>query len=337
MATGSSQRGLVRAFKRWWPWLAGAAIVAIVAARIPVDAFRAALTKGPHATLAIVDLAITVTVLFTDSLSTWIGLIAARMRRPLRDVFLVRGATYLLFLLNYAVGQGGFGYYLYRTGTPPLRATGVTLFLIGTNLAMLLLCTTAAFSVHGFGAENATMWWTLVAGCIAFGVYLVVIALRWNVLARRELLAPLFDAGLRGHALALAGRLPHITVIVIGHWWAMVAWGIPVPFWTGIMLLPGVVIASVLPISPAGLGTAQAALVYFFQAYAVGATADDRAANMFAFGIVHFVYGVLASLLVGLVCAPLAKRISALATPADGTAAPHPPDPRSTESTASDR
>jgi uncharacterized membrane protein YbhN (UPF0104 family) len=76
--------------------------------------------------------------------------------------------------------------------------------------------------------------------------------------------------------------------------------------------MPAVVIASVLPISPAGLGTTQAAFVFFFGSYAAGATSDERTAAVLAFAIVHFVYGVLASLAVGFACLPFAKRSRAI-------------------------
>jgi len=132
----------------------------------------------------------------------------------------------------------------------------------------------------------------------------VVIAAAPSALARRPLLAPLFDAGIRGHALAMLGRLPHVSVMVLGHWAAMRAWGIPVPLGLGVTIMPLVVIASVLPISPAGLGTTQAALVYFLQDHAAKSV-------VLAFGVVHFVYGIAASLLVGLVCAPFARRVHA--------------------------
>ena len=297
--------GLVR---RLWPWLVGLAILAVVATRIPFDAFVGELGSGPHLVLAAVDLLVVSCVLVSDSASTWVGLVALRMRRPLREVLAVRGATYLLFLVNYALGQGGFGYYLHRTGIPALRSAGATLFLIGTNLATLLIVTTIAWWVYGPEADLRT-WYTLLAGCAAFAAYLVVIAAAPSVLAQRQLLAPLFDAGIRGHALAMVGRLPHVSVMVVGHWAAMRAWGIPVPLGLGVTIMPLVVIASVLPISPAGLGTTQAALVYFLQ---------DHAAKpvVLAFGVVHFVYGIAASLLVGLVCAPFARRVHAAAQPA---------------------
>jgi hypothetical protein len=294
--------------RRGWPWLLGLAIVVAMASRVPLAAFRQALGHGPHLALATTNVIINVLVLGSDSVATWVGLIATRIRRPLAAVLVARGATYLLFVINYAVGQGGFGYYLYRTGIAPLRATGATLFLLGTNFAALIVITTVAWAIRGPDAASATMWWTLVACCVAFATYLGIIALAPRALARRQLLAPLFEAGLRGHLLAMIGRLPHIAVVVLGMWSAMRVWGIAVPLSVGLTTVPVVVIASALPISPAGLGTTQAALVYFFSGYATGATADDRAASVLAFALVHFVYGVLASTAVGLVCAPLARR-----------------------------
>jgi hypothetical protein len=322
-ATSGKQR-LKTIARRTWPWLMGLVILGFVITRFDLATFKGAITRGPHIALALVNLGINVFVLATDSVSTWVGLIAVKLRRPFLKVVVVRGATYLLFVINYAVGQGGFGYYLYRSGVKPLRATGATLFLIGTNLATLLVVTTTAWAIRGIDTASATMWWTLVALCAGFVVYLIIIAIAPGPLARREMLAPLFDAGIRGHALAMVGRLPHIAVIVLGHWIAMRVWGIDVPFAVGITVMPAVVIASVLPISPAGLGTTQAALVFFFRDYAAGATADDRGAVVLAFAIVHFVYGVLSSMLVGLGCAPFARRD--VVDPAD-TAAESPARP----------
>ncbi len=318
--------GPVRLLRRAVPWLVGLAIVAFIVARVPLAAFRQALEAGPHLVLAAVNVVLILAILCMDSASTWIGLVALSMRRPFAKVMAVRGATYVLFLLNYALGQGGFGYYLHRTGVPALRAVGATLFLIGTNLATLLLVTAVAFAIRDADTAHVELWWTLVIGCAAFLAYLLVIVAAPRFASRREVLAPLFDAGLRGHALAMLGRIPHVAVIVIGHWVAIRAWGIEVPFSVALTLMPAVVIASVLPISPAGLGTTQAALVYFFADYAPGATADDRTAAVLAFAIVYFVYGVLAALVVGLACTPLARRAGAFATrtppagPPDGAA-----------------
>lgn len=308
--TSSRRQQIVTLLRRTWPWVVGIAILAGLATRVPLGELRDRLGEGPHLTLALVNALINLAVLGTDSLATWVGLIAVRLRRPFRVVLVVRGATYLLFVVNYAIGQGGFGYYLYRSGAAALRATGATLFLIGTNFATLIVVTAAAWAIGGSRIGGAAMSWTLLACCAAFAVYLVVVARAPGMLARRDVLAPLFEAGLRGHAIAMAGRLPHIAVIVIGHWIALRAWGIPVPFAAGVMLMPALVVASVLPLSPAGLGTTQAAFVALFQDYAAGVTPEQRSAAVLAFAVAHFAYGVLAATAIGLVCAPFARRVA---------------------------
>jgi hypothetical protein len=294
----------------------GVAILAVILSRLPFSAFRAHVGHGPHLQLAILDLVISVVTLTTDSAATWVGLIALRARQKFTDINIVRGATYALFLLNYAVGQGAFGYYLHRSGFTALRAVGATLFLLGANLAALLLVAMVA-ALFGDAAGVAPQVTTVLAIIVAaLVVYLFVIAIRPLFLMRRELLGPLFDAGVRGHAIAIASRIPHVACAVFGQWLALRVWGIPVPLVTGIVTLPIVLIAGVLPISPAGLGTTQTAFVYLFSSFAVGATADDRQATVFAFAIVHFVYGVLAALLVGLAYLPIAKRRGVLQRPA---------------------
>jgi hypothetical protein len=298
--------------RRAFPWILGLAIIGVIATRVPVDAFRRSVTEGPHVKLGLVTFAIAVTILCTDTFATWLGLVAIRIRRPVLHVGAIRGATYFLFLINYAVGQGAFGYYLNRTGVSGLRAVGATLFLIGTNLATLLVVTTAAWGLASTGPNQTALWYTLLGGCGAFAIYLGIIALAPKFLTRFQVLAPLFDAGIGGHAIAMAGRLPHVAVLVLGHWVALRVWGIPVPFTAAVTIMPAVVIASVLPISPAGLGTTQAAFVYFFSSYAAGATSDAQKAHVLAFAIVYFVYGIVSLLILGLASTPFAKKLGVL-------------------------
>lgn len=293
--------------RRSWPWLVGAAILAAIVVRVPFAAFRDALTHGPHHWLALLDFVITIVVLGTETAATWVGLVAVRLRRSFVDILAVRGATYLLLLINYALAQGGFGYYLHKTGATARQAVGATLFLMGTNLAALLVLTSAGWAIEG-AAVPAALWWTLTVGTVGLVVYLVIIVAAPKSLWRIEWLAPLFDAGMRGHAGAIIARVPHVIFIVFSQWLAMRVWGIDVPVSAALTVVPAIAIAAALPISPGGFGTTQAATVYFFSDYAAGATADDRAAAVLAFSIVHFVYGLVAVVLVGLPCVPRARR-----------------------------
>ena len=300
-------RSLTSIARASWPWLLGLAIVVAIATRVPLAAFRDSLHEGPHLRLLAVDFAVGIAILFTDTFATWVSMIVMDVKWSLSRTLAVRGATYLLSLLNYAVGQGGIGFYLHRGGMAPLRAAGVTLFSIGITFATLLAITASAWLAGGFSA-GTVMTWTLVGSCTAFVIYLAIIAANPPALARRELFAPLFETGIRGHVLALLARVPHVVLIVLGHWFALLAWNVPVPVEVAATVLPAVVVVGVVPISPAGLGTVQAALVYFFSSYAAGADADARAASILAFAIVHFVYGMLVQLAIGVVCIAPARR-----------------------------
>jgi len=295
-----------------WPWLVGIAIVAVIATRVPFEAFRDGIRNGPHVQLALVTLLIYAVLLCTDSVATWVGLIALRMRRPFAAVFAMRGVTALLSVINYAFAQAGFGYYLHRSGERPLRAAGAASFLLGINLATLLVMTSVAWTARPSQIDEEAVRWLLLVGVTGFAVYLAVIAWSPTILSRRQILAPLFDAHLRGHALAMLGRVPHVTAMVLGHWVAMRVWGIAVPFWVGATIMPAVVIAASVPISPGGLGTTQAAMVFFFEHYARGATGEERAAAVLSFGVVYFVFGVAAAMLLGVACTWVAKGVHAV-------------------------
>lgn len=85
----------------------------------------------------------------------------------------------------------------------------------------------------------------------------------------------------------------------------MRTWGLEVPFTVGLTSLPAVVIVATLPVSPGGIGTSQATMVFLFSVYATGASSVQREANVLAFGMVYFVYSALSYLIVGALCRTL--------------------------------
>src|SRR5262249_10206093 len=133
-------------------------------------------------------------------------------RMKFREVAIMRGVTYFLALVNYNLGQAGMIVVLSRKGVRAARATGIILFLMGINLVVLIAF--AAASVATVKPQLRVVVWT-VAGLLP--IYLATIALRPRFLAARELFAPLFDLGLRGHALAFLVRIPHVVAMMIAH------------------------------------------------------------------------------------------------------------------------
>lgn len=312
-------RGLLR---RWLPWLAAAAILAWLLSRVPADALRAALRHGDYLLFGAFVLLETVAILPLDAFATRKALSIAGVQRSFTDLFLLRGATYLLGLLSYVAGQGGVGVYLARTGVRAARVAGAMLLLMITNGIVLVL-------IAGLGlladlpAERRVLLLWLIAGAFAgIVLYLAVIAARPRWLADRPPLAPLFEAGLGGHLRAAAARLPHLLLMAALQWGSLRIWGIPVPFWRGVSLMTVVLLVAALPVTPSGLGTAQVLQVAFFSPWAAGAGAAARAGDVLAQSLVHYVFGLVWQAAVGIVCLTLLRRRGGAAAGAAGAAEP---------------
>lgn len=291
--------------KRWLPWGVAIALLAVLFTRIPFDALRGALAHGSYLTLALYVLFEILIALAPDAWATKEALAAAGVRRSFRELVLARGATYLLGLLSYLLGQGGVGVWLAKRGVRPAQATGAVLLLMVSNGIVLLLIAGAGLLVS---PSDRNLLLVVGAGLAGVLVYLAAIGLRVRWLQRWEMLAPLFDAGLMGHLRAIVARLPHMLLLAVLHWGAFRIWGIAVPPELGIALMPVVLLISALPITPGGLGSTQALQVLFFSSWAAGPTPEDRAADVLAFSLVHHGLSLLGMALVGLVCLALLQR-----------------------------
>jgi hypothetical protein len=293
--------------RRLLPWLVGAAILLVLFHRVPVAALRGGLAQGPWGVLVAYTLPFILVTLVADAYATGVCLRIAGEPRPFGTLTLVRGATYLLGLLNYALGQGGIGLFLHRTGVRAVRGTGIVLFLLIVNFGALAAAAALGLAL-GDGRWAGGLRGTAVGILAAGVVYLGIVALRPAFLARREVLAPLFAAGPLGHLAALAGRMPHLLLLILGHWGAMWIWGIRVPLAEALARMPVVLLASVVPLSPSGLGTVQAAQILLFAPYAAAADPAAREAAVLSFSIAFSLLGLAFQALTGALCLAALRR-----------------------------
>ena len=304
------------AVRRWLPWLVAAAILAVMVREIRLEPLREAFQHGAYLALSLYIVFELVITLPVDAYATREALDAAGIPRPFMEVMYARGASYLLGLLSYIAGQGGMGFYLARTGVSVARSAGAVLFLMIANGIVLVLLGAVGLAVEmargGLaGVPTELLALTIAAALGGTVVYGIVVALRPQWLARYGLLAPLFEAGLRGNVRAVAARFPHMMLLAVLHWLAFRIWGIAVPAVPGLALNPIVLLLSALPVTPGGLGTTQALQVLFFSPWAAGATGDDRAAAVLAFSLVHHVVNLVVQAAIGLAClAPFRRRMA---------------------------
>jgi hypothetical protein len=218
-----------------------------------------------------------------------------------REVLIVRGVTYLLALVNYAVGQGAIIYFVNRTRKVPiLRGTAAVLLIMGINVLMLLVLASVGLATSS--DVSAGLRTIVLAAYGGLLVYVLLVALRPRWLASRPIFDVLLTAGLKGHLQSMLVRVPHICTLLLLSWVSMAAFGVVIPVTKAVLCLPIVYFVTVLPISVQGLGTTQAMMIYFFSEYAPGATTEARSAAVLAASLLTQVVANVIQLLIGLVC-----------------------------------
>lgn len=194
-----------------------------------------------------------------------------------RELFVLRGASYLPSLLNHHVGQAWLTYFLSKVYNAKLwRVAGATLVVYITTFGCLVGFGLLALPLN---PERVAFMAPLVLVCVGLGLFfLLLLRLRPRVLAQRPLFAPVFELGVAGHLLALLYRVPHVLVLFIGTWVPLYAFGVALPPSAALALIPPVMFVAALPITPQGIGTRDALSVYLFASFVPGATGTDSAA-----------------------------------------------------------
>jgi hypothetical protein len=292
------------------PLVLALGLVAVVLARLDFHAFVRHLARTPAPAFLAFATVFVLALLSADTLAT--VLIYRRAVAPIRfrDFFLLRGASYLPSALNHHLGQAFVTLALSRLhGVSLARVAGATLLVYASWMGCLL----GLFCVAILLGHMHYVWLALPLG--AGLLYLAVLAFRPAFLARTRLLAPLFEAGVRGHLLALVARIPHLCVLFLGTWLPFWFFGVRIPLQAATAYVPIVMVAVTLPITPQGFGTRDLLAARYFEAFAPGATQPERlaavAAATTAWGIaITLVDLVLGLILMRMLAPALAERSS---------------------------
>jgi hypothetical protein len=263
--------------RRALPFALAAALVAFVLGRLDFDAFSAALSRVDAPLFVAFAALFVLALLGADTFAT--VLVYRRLIAPVafRDFLVLRGASYLPSLLNHHVGQAFVTVFLARVHAVPLaRVAGATLVVYASWLGCLLLLGAVAVPANGGPLAGSAL--LLAAGAL----YLAILALRPARLARTKLLAPLFEAGVRGHLVALAARIPHLLVLFAGTWLPFWFFDVRIPLGAALTYIPILMVAVTLPITPQGFGTRDVLAAALFEGFAAGATRDARLAAIAA-------------------------------------------------------
>lgn len=265
----------------WWrraiPFLLAIALIGFAVRKIDLHAFARHLASVNAPAFLAVALLFILALLTADAFGT--TMVYRRTVAPIRfrELWVLRGASYLPALLNHHVGQVFLTYYIARMyGVPLARMAGGTLLVYVSWMGCLL--GTGCVAMVAAGQPLYYPAAIVVAGL----AYLAIIAVRPAFLARTKLLAPLFEAGLAGHLLAMAVRVPHLVVLFLGTWLPFSFFGVNIPWSSAVVYVPILMVGVTLPITPQGVGTRDLLAVTFFESFAIGATHEERLAAIAA-------------------------------------------------------
>ena len=282
------------------PWLGAIGIFAYLFWDVPFDeAWEAA----QNARLDLFVPEILVAVIFWFLLdSRALAYLLTRFNTPVSwpEARSIRGVTYIVTALNWNVGTAAIVLHLRRSKNVPALESTSSLFFYGNCDALLLMGLTlvgaTAFS------DSATLETIRKFASIAFAVQLGLFFLlaasfptwRWLGKMRKAALVRSYRlATLRDFSIVLGIKFFYFMGFLWIFWAGSHAFGIEIPFSLAMASAPAIMMVAALPISPAGLGTQAAAMVFFWSDY-------GEKAEILAFGMVFPIALTLARCLLGL-------------------------------------
>lgn len=311
---------------RWLPWVAAAAILTWLLTRVSGTEVLAQLGSGPHLGLLSYIFMVCALVVATDAWATRVTLRLCGVRRPLAELVLVRGALNVAGLVHLAAVQVLFGVYLRRHTDGFRRTVALVALLAASQMGALLVLGSGGMILPVRLPPAVRLVGGLGAAGFLAGALLLRFAGPWLARggARLAALAGEIEAGrgpltTRNVLAATAVRVVHAAALAAGLWGGLRLWGIDVPFTHGMALMPWTILAAFLPITPGGIGTTQAAMVWLFTPYA-------SESAVLTLSLLWTTYGLLSQGLIGLLCS--AALPWSLRPPTPGAEAPQDPEPR---------
>lgn len=260
-----------QAWKTWAPWVGAAAVVAWLLSEVPLGEVLAASREASLGWFLSGILGGVAFWFLLDSLG--FSILFTRFNTPFSwaEARALRGVTYLLAAINWNVGTAGIILFLQRfKRVPALESTSSILFYsLFDTVALLGMGMTGALVLET-SAELARF--ELIAGGIiaALALFLLVLVLdepAWGWLQRVRgwsVFRTYRAASWRDYVLFLALRLGYFFGFVLVFYFGAAAFGLGVSLPLAMASVPLILLAGALPITPGGIGTQAAAMLYFW-------------------------------------------------------------------------
>ena len=261
--------------KRLLPWLVGAGILAYLIWRIEINPLLDALSRA-DVVLYVPVLMVFMAVNFLADTQN----MHALLKEPVEsitfyDSMIIRGASYLLMIVDYTLGMGSVVYYLKKYKNLSIfQGTGLMLFLSYTTHISLLIMAIAG-SVLAVDSHSAWLRQIaiLCASILAIAVMLIIL---YKVLPDKGFLTKIkqsvfvkifIDSPARMYIVNTVYRCGFYITFILFFYVAVKAFNMDIPFMALLAYVPVILLVISIPISAFGLGTSQAAMLFLFKDY----------------------------------------------------------------------
>ena len=212
----------------------------------------------------------------------------------------IRGATFLLMIINYGLGAGAIAMYLKKLiGVSLLRSTGILFYYMVVESAGIALMAAAGYLLAG-DLSGIQEWVFYLASGLFIFYNVEIIILKYipaigflKKFVNSSILLPIMESTFSVYVKICFQRMGYFMTFVIFFYFTVRAFHMDIPFMTLTALVPIIFFVGNLPITPFGLGTIQAAMLYFFKDY-------STPANILAMSLVYTVSLMILRAMIGL-------------------------------------
>ncbi len=282
------------------PWFAAALILVYLFREVPFEEAWGAAGRA-RLGLFVPEVLIAVAMWFALD-SRALSYLFSRFNTPVSwaEARSLRGVTYLVTAINWNVGTAAMILHLRRSKQIPALESTSSLFFYQSFDALVL--TGLAFSGASMFADSPPVESIRRFAALFFGFQLLTLVLlvssrpgwKWLQRLRGASVIRSFRLVERRDLLVLTVfRLSYFLGFIGLFWAGSHAFGIEIPLALALASAPPILMAAALPITPAGLGTQAAAMLFFWSDY-------GEKAEILAFGLVFPVALTLSRCLLGL-------------------------------------